>query len=104
MMPILLELTYTDGSKENYNIPAEIWRRSYNSVKKLLVLDKELAQVVIDPRWETADVDIENNHYPRRIIPSRIETFKNPPRRRGLKERDIMHDIKTELKNKEDNN
>jgi hypothetical protein len=104
VMPILLELTYTDGSKENYNIPAEIWRRSYNSVKKLLVLDKELAQVVIDPRWETADVDIENNHYPRRIIPSRIETFKNPPRRRGLKERDIMHDIKTELKNKEDNN
>ncbi|MBT5072629.1 MAG: M1 family metallopeptidase [Kordiimonadaceae bacterium] len=101
VMPILLELTYTDGSKENYNIPAEIWRRSYNSVKKLLVLDKELAQVVVDPRWETADVDVENNHYPRRIIPSRIETFKNPDRK-GLKRRDIMHDIKTELKTEKD--
>ena len=103
VMPILLELTYTDGSKENYNIPAEIWRRSYKSVKKLLVLDKELVKVVIDPRWETADVDVENNHYPRRIIPSRIEAFKSLPRT-GLKRRDIMHDIKTELKTEEDDN
>jgi hypothetical protein len=103
VMPILLELTYTDGSKENYNIPAEIWRRSYKSVKKLLVLDKELVKVVIDPRWETADVDVENNHYPRSIIPSRIEAFKSLPRT-GLKRRDIMHDIKTELKTEEDDN
>ncbi len=101
VMPILLQLTYTDGSTENYNIPAEIWRRSYKSVKKLLVLDKELAEVVVDPRWETADVDVENNHYPRRIIPSRIEAFKSPPRK-GLKRRDIMHDIKTELKTEKD--
>ena len=100
-MPILLELTFKDGSIENYNIPAEIWRRSYKSVKKLLVLDKELESVVVDPRWETADVDIENNHYPRRIIPSRIEAFKSPPRP-GLKRRDIMHDIKTELKTEKD--
>ena len=59
--------------------------------------------MVIDPRWETADVDIENNQYPRRIIPSRIEAFKNSERT-GLKRRDIMNDIKTELKTKEDDN
>ena len=46
---------------------------------KLLVFPKgkELVQVVVDPDWETADADIENNHYPRRIIPSRIEAFKS---------------------------
>ncbi|MCP5380866.1 MAG: M1 family metallopeptidase [Kordiimonadaceae bacterium] len=97
VMPILLEFTYADGSTEFMNIPAEIWRRNAHSVKKLFVLDKELEQVVIDPRWETADVDIENNYYPRRIIPSRIEAYKAKPRT-GLKRRDIMHDIKTELK------
>ncbi|MFN7158592.1 MAG: hypothetical protein ACK4MR_07855, partial [Erythrobacter cryptus] len=37
---------------------------------------KELVEVVVDPDWETGDADIENNHYPRRIIPSRIEAFK----------------------------
>ncbi len=101
VMPILLELTYVDGTKENYNIPAEIWRRNYKKVSKLLILDKELAGVTIDPRWETADVDIENNNYPRRIIPSRIEAFKREPRD-GLKQKDIMHDIKTELKTDEE--
>ena len=54
------------------------------------------ASVVIDPNWETADVDVENNHYPRRIIPSRIEIFKSPEKD-GFEHRDIMQDSKTKL-------
>ena len=98
VMPILLELTYADGTTERLDIPAEIWRRNARSVKKLIVTDRdrELTQVVIDPNWETADADVENNHYPRRIIPSRIELFKSPDRE-GMEHRDIMQDIKTEL-------
>lgn len=96
VMPLLLQLTYAEGDSEMMRIPAEIWRRDFRSVKKLIVTDRELKQVVIDPRWETADVDTENNHYPRRIIPSRIETFKSPEKE-GLEQRDIMQDIKTEL-------
>jgi hypothetical protein len=96
VMPILLELTFADGSQERYDIPAEIWRRNARRVKKLLVLDRELTQVVVDPQWETADVDVENNHYPRRIVPSRIEMFKDP-KREGLEYRDIMQDSKAEL-------
>lgn len=102
VMPILLELAYEDGSKEQLNIPAEIWRRNARAVKKLIVTDRELTQVVIDPRWETADTDVENNHYPRRIVPSRIEAFKAPDDE-GMEERDIMQDIKTELEPKEGN-
>ncbi|MEC8587555.1 MAG: hypothetical protein VXY78_04195, partial [Pseudomonadota bacterium] len=67
----------------------------------LVVTEKDIASVVIDPLQETADVDIENNYYPRRIIPSRIESFK----RQGsgsLVGRDIMQDIKTELSSEED--
>lgn len=96
VMPILLELTFDDGSTEQHSIPAEIWRRNTTTVKKLIVTDRELTQVTIDPNWETADTDVENNHYPRRIIPSRIEAFKAPDDE-GMEQRDIMQDIKTEL-------
>ncbi len=101
VMPILLQLTYKDGSVEDIYIPAEIWRRNSKQVKKLFVTDKdkELTKVVVDANWETADVDVDNNHYPREIIPSRIEAYK--AKRTGLVNRDIMKDIKTELK-KED--
>jgi hypothetical protein len=80
VMPIILGLTFADGSTEKMMIPAEIWRRNARNVSKLLVFpkDKELAQVVVDPNWETADADVENNYYPRRIIESRIEAFKSP--------------------------
>ena len=95
VMPILLQLTYKDGSVEDRYIPAEIWRRSPEAVSKLVVTDRELVQVVVDPRWETADVDNENNHYPRRIIKSRIEAYKDEESDDPVK-RDIMHDSTTE--------
>ncbi|MBL4639966.1 MAG: M1 family metallopeptidase [Kordiimonadaceae bacterium] len=99
VMPIILGLTYTDGTTERRYIPAEIWRKNARNVKKLIVLDKgkELASVVVDPQWETADVDTENNHYPRRMIPSRIEAFKQKPSSAKVR-RDIMQDIKTKIK------
>ncbi|PRO67402.1 M1 family metallopeptidase [Alteromonas gracilis] len=99
VMPIILELTFEDGTKEEMRIPAEIWRRTPKAVSKLIVTDKdkELVSVTVDPHWETADVDVENNHYPRRIIPSRIEAYKNKPRN-TYEYRDLMHDSKTELK------
>ncbi|MEM9760071.1 MAG: M1 family metallopeptidase [Pseudomonadota bacterium] len=97
VMPILLRLTYADGSRERLDIPAEIWRRNARNVKKLVISDRELTQVEIDPNWETADTDVENNHYPRRIVPSRIEAYK-VPKSKAMEARDIMQDMKTELK------
>ena len=99
VMPIILEMTFADGTKEMMRIPAEIWRRTPKAVSKLVVTDKdkELVSVTVDPRWETADVDVENNHYPRQIIPSRIEAYKSSSTKTGAR-RDIMQDIKTELK------
>ncbi|NVJ50973.1 MAG: aminopeptidase [Gammaproteobacteria bacterium] len=97
VMPILLQLNYTDGSEELRYIPAEIWRRSPQEVSKLIVTEKEIQSVVVDPGWETADVNIENNFYPRRIIPSRIESYK-AKKREGWEYKDIMHNIKQPLK------
>jgi aminopeptidase N len=106
VMPIILELELSTGKKERIHIPAEIWRRNPKEVRKLIVLEKgtELTSAIIDPDWETADANIENNHYPRRMIPSRLESYKS--KRSGLSNRDIMKDSKTKLKKdeKKDNN
>ena len=103
VMPIILELTFADGSIENQYIPAEIWRRTPKAVNKLIITEKDqqLVSVTIDPRWETADVDIHNNHYPRQIIPSRIEAYKKKKSTKKVS-RDIMQNIKTELKKDSD--
>ncbi len=101
VMPIILGLEFTDGTEERVYIPAEIWRRNPKQVRKLLTFakDKELSSVTIDPNWETADVDVVNNTYPRQIIPSRIEAYKSKRSQTG-KNRDIMQDSKTKLKNR----
>ena len=103
VMPIILDLSFEDGSTETQYIPAEIWRRSPKAVKRLIITDKNkvLASVSIDPRWETADVNVHNNHYPRKIIPSRIEAYKKKKSTKKVS-RDIMQDIKTELKTEDD--
>jgi hypothetical protein len=103
VMPIILGLEFTDGTDERIYIPAEIWRRNPHSVSKLLIYDKdkELKQIVVDPNWETADVDVSNNFYPRQIIPTRLESFKRERSSAGLR-RDIMQDIKTELETDEE--
>ncbi len=101
VMPIILELELSNGKKERIHIPAEIWRRNPKEVRKLIVLEQgtELTSVINDPDWETADANIENNHYPRRMIPSRLESYKS--KRSGLSNRDIMKDSKTKLKKDE---
>ena len=50
---------------------------------------------------ETADVDLENNYYPRRIIPSRIEAYKSEKSSRRVY-KDLMQESKTELKTEDD--
>jgi len=97
VMPIILEITFTDDSVEMMRIPAEIWRRSPGQVNKLIARDKDIATIVVDPYWETADVELSNNHYPRKFIPSRLEIFKEEKASQNIPDRDLMQDIKTSL-------
>lgn len=101
VMPIILDVEYADGAKEQIRYPAEIWRRSPKAVKKLLVSEREIVSLLVDPSRETADADIENNYYPRRFVPSRIESFKSSGSSRRVS-RDVMQDSKTELKSEDD--
>jgi hypothetical protein len=77
VMPILLEFTFKDGSKEEIRIPAEIWARDNYKVSKVFTFDKEVASVVMDKNLETADTETYDNHWPRQQIPTRFELYKN---------------------------
>ena len=76
VMPIILEFTYTDGTQEIVRIPAEIWKRNNEKIKKVFILDKELMNVKLDPFLETADVDLNNNYWPSRTEPTRFQLYK----------------------------
>ena len=82
VMPVFIEMHYTDGSKELHRIPAEIWRFNQDKVTKVFSSAKELKEVVLDPYLETADVDTSNNIYPQKQQISRFELFKRKSRDR----------------------
>ncbi|MEC3881501.1 M1 family metallopeptidase [Parapedobacter sp. 10938] len=76
VMPIILQWTYADGTTELERIPAYIWRKDENEVTKVFAKTKEVTSVVVDPLRETADIDEDNNAWPRRHTPTRFELFK----------------------------
>jgi len=75
--PVIIEMHFEDGSTKELRIPAEIWRRNSKLVSKLVITDKRIERVVLDPHRETADADTENNNWPRKIIESRFKVFKD---------------------------
>ena len=74
--PIIIEWTYKDGSKEIEKIPAEIWRTNEREVRKVFVKEKEVVNIVIDPDQATADVNINDNVFPKRATPSKFDQLK----------------------------
>jgi len=76
VMPLIIEATYADNTKEVFRIPAEIWRQYEEKVSKVLILDKEVISFRLDPFLETADTDLENNSWPKQVLPTRYDLFK----------------------------
>ena len=76
VMPLIIQINYTDQTSEIIRIPAEIWRRHEVNVSKVFILDKEVSSFRLDPLLETADTDLYNNAWPREVIPSRYDLFK----------------------------
>jgi hypothetical protein len=76
VMPLIIEWTYVDGTKEVERIPAYIWRKNEEHITKAFMKDKEVVQIRLDPYRETADTDEDNNYFPRVSKPSRFELFR----------------------------
>lgn len=74
-MPIIIEWTYKDGTKEVDRVPVTIWRLNEYKVTKVFVKDKEVASIRLDPMRETADIDESNNMWPVKEMPSRFTLF-----------------------------
>ena len=81
VMPVILEARYTDGTTEEFRVAAEVWRKSPSSVAKMIMTEKTIDSVVLDPHLETADIDLWDNRFPRLPIEERIQI--QPNRRRG---------------------
>jgi hypothetical protein len=76
VMPIIVEFTYKDGTKERKTYPAQIWRLNDQEVTKVFSSSKEIENITIDPDLETADVDTTNNNWPQDKT-DKFDQFKN---------------------------
>jgi hypothetical protein len=76
VMPIIVELTYADGTKEKQTFPAQIWMKDDNSVKRVFSSSQEIISITVDPDLETADVDTSNNSWPKKET-DKFDQFKN---------------------------
>jgi hypothetical protein len=76
LMPLIIEWTYKDGTKEIEKIPVTIWRLNEKQVTKVFVKDKEVSAVRLDPFRETADINEANQVWPLKEMPGRFQLFK----------------------------
>lgn len=83
VMPIILEWTFADGTTEMEKVPVEIWRKNETEVTKVFAKQKEVKRLVLDPNRETADIDESSNYWPREMMPSRFELYKQSGGARG---------------------
>ncbi len=77
VMPIIIEWTFKDGSKETDRISVQVWRKNENKIVKTFMKDKEVVSILLDPLRETADINTGNNTWPSFTEPSKFQLFKN---------------------------
>lgn len=73
VMPILVELTFEDGTTENHHFPAQIWRMNDKTANRTFATSKAVTKIVVDPKLETADVDVSNNTWPKQEVKSKFD-------------------------------
>ncbi|GAC1438987.1 MAG: M1 family metallopeptidase [Sediminibacterium sp.] len=83
VMPIIVEFSFEDGTKEVERIPAQIWRKNENEVTKLFMTRKKAISIKLDPMHETADINENNNSWPQVAEPSKFTLFKTKTAARG---------------------
>jgi hypothetical protein len=73
--PLVIQWTYRDGTKEVEKIPAEVWRLNERQITKVFIKTKEVTNIMLDPNFELADVDVTNNAFPKNTE-TRFDRFK----------------------------
>jgi hypothetical protein len=99
VMPIIIEWTYKDGTKETERIPVQIWRKNENKVTKTFVKEKEVASIKLDPLRETADINESNNSWPAIDAPSKFQLYKTRSAGRRGGATGAVNPMQREIKN-----
>ena len=73
VMPIIVELTFEDGTTEKQTFPAQIWRMNDAEVIRTFATQKIITKIVVDPKLETADIDLTNNTWPKQEVKSKYD-------------------------------
>ena len=61
--PLLLDIAYADGSRESLRLPVEIWRYGASELSKLLLRDRQIESITLDPQGITGDAEVANNSF-----------------------------------------
>jgi hypothetical protein len=78
VMPVIVQINYTDSTSEMRRYPAEIWVKNNSNINKILVTTKPVQSFVLDPQAETADTDLNNNALPAVAAITKFEKFVTP--------------------------
>jgi hypothetical protein len=87
VMPLIIQVSFADGTEEIIRIPAEIWRRQNYNVSKVFIFDKVVTNFRLDPFLETADTDLSNNSWPKEVEPTRFKLFREQQTRENPMQR-----------------
>ncbi len=83
VMPVIIEWTFADGTKETDRISAYVWRKNELKFSKVFIKDKEATSMRLDPMRETADIDENNNKWPAVQPANKIAIYKLKAAARG---------------------
>ena len=72
-MPLIVEITYEDGTTENHKFPVQIWLKNDKEVSRIFATQKVIKKIMVDPKEETADIDVTNNAWPKEEVKSKFE-------------------------------
>jgi Peptidase family M1 domain len=76
VMPIIIEWTFEDGTKEVDRVAVQVWRKNENKVVKTFMKSKKVASIKLDPMRETADINEKNQSWNVTEEPSKFQLFK----------------------------
>ena len=79
-MPVIVRMEFEDGTDSVARYPAEIWRFNDVAIKKVIATPKKVTQWTLDPFYEIADINTEDNSFPPVAQPSRFQLFKQQQR------------------------
>jgi hypothetical protein len=73
LMPIIVQLNYEDGTSETQTFPVQIWRKNNQGAIRVIATEKKVVRFQLDPKLQTADIDVTNNMWPREAVKTKFD-------------------------------